>query len=110
MGDDCPPRDRPRLLRATGGRRRRSGRHRRGAATPLLAELTGSGARLALACGVGEPAQVESAAAAMLERFGRSDIVVDNAAQTDDDLLRVRARLHQMVEAREAETVVRPPR
>lgn len=48
--------------------------------TPLLAALPGRGEKLALTCDVGEPAQIETAAAAALARFGRCDIFVNNAA------------------------------
>jgi NAD(P)-dependent dehydrogenase (short-subunit alcohol dehydrogenase family) len=47
---------------------------------PLLAALPGRGEKLALACDVGEPAQIETVAAAALARFGRCDIFVNNAA------------------------------
>ena len=49
-------------------------------ATPLLAALPGRGAKLALICDVGEPAQIEKVAAAVLRRFSRCDIFVNNAA------------------------------
>ena len=48
-------------------------------ATPLLAELSGPGEKVALTCDVGEVAQIEATAAAVLRRFGRCDIFVNNA-------------------------------
>jgi NAD(P)-dependent dehydrogenase (short-subunit alcohol dehydrogenase family) len=48
--------------------------------TPLLAALPGRGGKLALTCDVGEPLQIESVAGQILERFGRCDIFVNNAA------------------------------
>jgi len=41
--------------------------------------LPGSGEKLALACDIGQPAQISAAAATVLERFGRCDILVNSA-------------------------------
>ena len=48
-------------------------------ATPMLAALSGAGEKMALTCDVGEVAQIKAAAAAVLQRFGRCDIFVNNA-------------------------------
>ena len=48
--------------------------------TAVLAGLPGDGIKLGLACDVGDPDQIASVVAGVLERFGRSDILVNNAA------------------------------
>lgn len=48
--------------------------------TAWLASLSGAGQQLALECDVSEPEQISRAAAAVLARFGRCDIFVNNAA------------------------------
>lgn len=49
-------------------------------ATSFAEALSGLGKKMALACDVGDPAQIEQAAAAVLSRFDRCDIFVNNAA------------------------------
>ena len=44
------------------------------------AQLPGSGGHLGLICDVSDPEQIEGAAAAVLDRYGRCDILVNNAA------------------------------
>lgn len=46
----------------------------------LLASLPGRGEKLAFTCDVGDPVQIGRTAATVLERFGRCDIFVNNAA------------------------------
>ncbi|MEV5409756.1 SDR family oxidoreductase [Thermopolyspora sp. NPDC052614] len=43
-------------------------------------KLTGGGDKLGLACDIGDPSQVEAVTAAVLDRYGRCDILVNNAA------------------------------
>ncbi|MGQ4513934.1 SDR family oxidoreductase [Streptomyces sp. DW26H14] len=45
-----------------------------------LAELPGDGVKMELACDVGRPEQIRAAADTVIERFGRCDILVNNAA------------------------------
>ncbi|WP_194891638.1 SDR family NAD(P)-dependent oxidoreductase [Catenulispora pinisilvae] len=45
-----------------------------------LAALTGPGEKVGHVCDLARPEQIEAAAAAVLERFGRCDILVNNAA------------------------------
>jgi len=44
------------------------------------AELDGQGEKLSIVCDIAEPEQVDTAVTAVLERFGRCDILVNNAA------------------------------
>jgi NAD(P)-dependent dehydrogenase (short-subunit alcohol dehydrogenase family) len=49
-------------------------------ATPSLAALEGRGEKVALRCDVSQPPDVEAVRTAVIERFGRCDILVNNAA------------------------------
>jgi NAD(P)-dependent dehydrogenase (short-subunit alcohol dehydrogenase family) len=49
-------------------------------ATESLSSFQSAGQKLAIVCDVGEPWQVEGAAGKVLDRFGRCDIFVNNAA------------------------------
>jgi len=58
------------------------------AAARALAESTGA-ATLGLACDVGDEADVQSLFAQALQRFGKVDVVLNNAAATGEHLMKV---------------------
>ena len=49
-------------------------------ATELVAELEGSGEKISIVCDVSRPEQIAKVAEKVLDRFGRCDIFVNNAA------------------------------
>lgn len=73
-----------------------------------LAEgLAGGGEKLSLACDVGDPARIQRAAAAVLERFGRCDIFVNNAAYMPNTSLEsVTSEVWRQVQAINVEAII----
>lgn len=60
--------------------------------TESVVKLSGSGEKMGLACDVSEPARIDAVATEVLERFGRCDILVNNAAifpSTDLDTISI---------------------
>ncbi|MFI6346137.1 SDR family NAD(P)-dependent oxidoreductase [Streptomyces sp. NPDC050560] len=70
-------------------------------------ELPGGGEKLGVVCDVGEPSQVDAAVAAVLDRFGRCDILVNNAAVFPfTDLDGVTIELWRTVQAVNVESIL----
>lgn len=72
-----------------------------------LAELTGRGEKLGLVCDVSQPEQIGAVQRAVIERFGRCDILVNNAAIfPSTDLEDVTVALWRRVQATNVESVL----
>ena len=71
---------RARLSRAASCGRRPSRDHRLHDPSSRIQDLPGSGDKLGLAADIGDPEKVADAAQTVLDRFGRCDIFVNNAA------------------------------
>ena len=72
-----------------------------------VAELAGAGERLVIACDVSQPEQVQDAATAVLDRFGRCDIFVNNAGTFPNaDLEHMTVELWRRVQATNVEPIL----
>ena len=76
-------------------------------ATDILAELPGNGEQVAMVCDVSQPEQIRSVGVKTIERFGRCDIFVNNAAYMPiSDLLSMTSDLWRLVQATNVEPIV----
>jgi NAD(P)-dependent dehydrogenase (short-subunit alcohol dehydrogenase family) len=75
--------------------------------TESLAALPGPGEKVGMVCDVSQPEQIETVAAAVIERFGRCDIFVNNAAMLPMTTLEtVTVELWRRVQATNVEPIL----
>lgn len=75
--------------------------------TEAVGKLPGSGEKLALVCDVSQPEQIDAVTTKVVERFGRCDILVNNAAIfPSTDLDTVTIALWRRVQATNVEAVL----